>query len=115
VTKGLEDVVDKAEPAIIVFNKKGKIKYFNEAAEKYVGNLGIEKIKKGDKINLYLHPEFLKEVEGKLFTLGRENPYAFRGQDYGYELKQLYAQERHTGAKLEIKKKQLQGQVRKRR
>jgi DegV family protein with EDD domain len=107
VTKGLEDVVDKAEQAIIVFNKKRKIKYFNEAAEKYVGSLGIERIKKGDKINLYLHPEFLEEVKGKLFTLGKESPYEFEGKHHGYELKQLYTQEGHIGAKLEIKNKRM--------
>ncbi len=107
VTKGLEDVVHKAVQAIIVFNKKGKIKYFNEAAERHVGSLGIEKIKKGDRIDLYLHPEFLKEVEGKLFTLGKESPYEFEVKDYNYELKQLYTQDGHIGAKLEIKNKEM--------
>jgi len=107
VTKGLEDIAEKAEQAIIVFGKKGKIKYFNKAATEYIGILGIEKMKMGDKINLYLHPEFLKEVEGKLFTLGKESPFRFEGKHHTYELKQLYTQEEHRGAKLEIKKKQM--------
>jgi DegV family protein with EDD domain len=106
VTKGLEDFVDKIEQAVIIFGKKGKIKYYNKAADEYARNLGIEKINKGDNITLYLYPEFLKEVEGKLFILGKENSYRFEGKHHSYDLKQLYAQDEHIGAKLEIKKKQ---------
>jgi len=107
VAKGMEDFADKTEQAIFIFSKKGKIKYFNKAAQEYVRILGIEKIKKGDKIALYLHPEFLKEVEGKLYILGKENSYRIEGKHYSYDLKQLYAQDGHIGAKLEIKKKQM--------
>jgi DegV family protein with EDD domain len=106
VARGLGDVADKTERVIIIFSRKGKIKYFNQAATEYVRNLGIEKIKKGDKITLYLHPEFLKEVEGKIFTLGKENSFKFEGKNHSYELKQLYTQEEQIGTKLEIKKNQ---------
>ena len=86
ITKGLEDVADKIDQAIIVFGKKGKIKYFNEAALEFARILGVERVKKGDNIALYLPPEFLKEVEGRLFTLGKEDPFEFEGKDLSYHL-----------------------------
>ncbi len=85
--------------------EKGKIKYFNRAAQSYVGELDIEEIKMRDEIILYLHPEFLKETEGKLFSSGKEEPFLFEGKRYSFKLQQLYIQDEHMGAKLEIKKK----------
>jgi len=114
ITKGLEDVADKIDQAIIVFGKKGKIKYFNEAALEFARILGVERVKKGDNIALYLPPEFLKEVEGRLFTLGKEDPFEFEGKDLSYHLKQLYSQQEHIGGKLEIRNKQPGRFIRKR-
>lgn len=105
VAKGLEDVAESREEAIFVFDRKGKIKYFNKAAQGYAGELDIEEIKTQDDIILYLHPEFLKETEGKLFSSGKEEAFLFEGKRYSFKLKQLYIQNEHVGAKLEIKKK----------
>ena len=105
VAKGLEDTAESKEEAIFVFDRKGKIKYFNKAAEECVGELDIEGIKIQDDIILYLHPEFLKEAEGKLFSLGKEKPFLFEGTKHIFELKQLYTQNEHIGTKLEIKRK----------
>lgn len=105
VAKGLEDTAESKEEAIFVFDRKGKIKYFNKGAEECVRELDIEKIKIQDDIILYLHPEFLKETEGKLFSLGKEKSFLFEGAKHSFELKQLYTQNEHIGAKLEIKRK----------
>lgn len=105
VAKGLEDTAESKEEAIFIFDRKGKIKYFNKAAEECVGELDIEGIKIQDDIILYLHPEFLKEAEGKLFSLGKEKPFLFEGTKHIFELKQLYTQNEHIGTKLEIWRK----------
>ena len=67
--------------------------------------LNIEEIKLSDDIRLYLHPEYLKGIEGKLFSLGKEEFYTVECSQHSFELKQLYAQNTHIGAKLEIKRK----------
>lgn len=105
ITEGLQEVADKSEEAIFIFDRKGKIKYFNKAAVEYVRGLGIEGIKVNDEIALYLHPEFLRGVEGKLSSLGKEEPFLFESKEYSFKLKQLYAGEEHVGAKLEISRK----------
>ena len=60
--------------------RKGKIKYFNRAAEVYVQELDIEGIKTQDEIILYLNPEFLKETGGKLFSLREGRTFPVRGE-----------------------------------
>ncbi len=105
IAKGLEDTAESREEAIFIFDKKGKIKYFNRAALDYAGELDIEEIKMRDEIILYLHPEFLKETEGKLFSSGMEEPFLFNGKRHSFKLRQLYIQDEHVGAKLEINKK----------
>jgi len=105
ITRGLEDVAAGKEEAVFIFDRKGKIKYFNEAAREYVRDLKIEEVKIRDDVILYLHPGFLTEVEGKLFSLGKEKPFIFEGRRYLYELKQVYNESDHIGAKLEIRKK----------
>jgi PAS domain-containing protein len=102
ITKGLEDTAEGREEAIFIFNRKGKIKYFNKAAEVYVGELGIGEIKKQDDIVRYLHPEFLRETEKKLFSLGKDEFFLFEGRRHSFKLKQLYRQDEHIGAKVEI-------------
>lgn len=105
IAKGLEDAAESREEAIFVFDRKGKIKYFNKAAQDYAGELDIEEIKMWDDIILYLHPEFLRKIEGKLFSLGKEEPFLFDGKRHSFKLKQLYEQNEHVGARLEIIKK----------
>lgn len=105
ITRGLEDVAASKKKAVFIFDRKGKIKYFNEAAREYVRDLKIEEIKMRDNIILYLHPGFLREVEGRLFSLGKEKPFIFKSRRYLFELKQLYNQNEHVGAKLEIGRK----------
>jgi DegV family protein with EDD domain len=105
ITEGLVKVADKSEEAIFIFDRKGKIKYFNKAAVEYVKGLGIEAIKVSDEIALYLHPEFLRGIEGKLFSFGKEEPFLFEAKEYSFELKQLYAREERIGTKLVIRRR----------
>lgn len=105
ITKGLEEIADRSEKAIFIFNKKRKIKYFNKASKEYAKDLGIEEIKMKDNIILYLHPEFLKVTERKLLSLGKDESFIFKSNNHFFELKQLYAQNEHIGAKLEIKRR----------
>lgn len=105
ISTGLEDAAESREEAIFVFDRKGRIKYFNRAAEDYARDLDIDEIKTRDDVILYLHPEFLKEVEGRLFSLGEGQSFFFEGANHSYALKQLYAGSEHMGAKLEIRKK----------
>ncbi|MFQ6069900.1 MAG: DegV family protein [Candidatus Aminicenantales bacterium] len=102
INKGLEDITQGMKDAVFVFDRKGRIKYFNRAAEDYVHHLSIERIRIRDKIVLYLHPEFLREVEGRLFFLGKEKPFVFKGKKHVFKLKQLYDEKEHIGSKLEI-------------
>ena len=105
IREGLADIADKSQEAIFIFDSKGKIKYFNKAAVEHVRGLGIEGIKVSDEIAPYLHPEFLRGIEGKLFSLGKEEPFLFESKECSFELKQLYAGEEHIGAKLVIRRR----------
>ncbi|MFP4082747.1 MAG: DegV family protein [Candidatus Aminicenantes bacterium] len=102
ISKGLEDAVGKRQVAVFIFGRNRKIKYFNKIAREYAGELDISEIKTGDDIRLYLHPEFLRIVGGDLFSLGKKEAFQVSIKDHTFELKQLYAQNEHIGAKLEI-------------
>lgn len=103
VSKGLEDVAEKRKTAIFIFDKNRKIKYLNKAAKDYANDFGIREIIIGEDVNLYIHPDFLRKIGGKLFYLGKEESYQYAGQNHTIELRQLYVKNEHIGAKIEIK------------
>jgi len=107
ISKALEDVAENKEAAIFIFDKKRKIKYSNRAAVEYAHQNGINEIKKGDDVRLYMQPDFLKEVKDKLFYLGKDESFRYSSPLYSIELTQVFVQDKHMGAKIEIRNKSL--------
>ncbi|MBS3818361.1 DegV family EDD domain-containing protein [bacterium] len=105
VNKALQDSLENREVGLFVFDRKGRIRYFNKTAQEYAADLGIEKIKLGDQVKYYLHPQLLKKLEGNLFSSGKNEPFLYREKQYTFELTQIFKEEEHIGAKMEIKKK----------
>ncbi len=104
VSKALEDVAERKEAAIFIFDKKRKIKYSNKAADDYAHQNGIKDIKRGDDVSLYMQPDFLREVKDKLFYLGKNESFRYSSPFYSIELRQVYVQDKHMGAKIEIRR-----------
>lgn len=105
VNRAFEDSMEKRNLGIFVYDKNGRIRYFNRSAQEYAADWGIERIKLGDPVKYYLHPQLLKNLDGQFFYWGKEESFVYTGKKYTFELKQLFREDEHIGAKVEIKKK----------
>lgn len=105
VKRALEEAMDRREVGILVFDRKGKIKYYNQAAQEFISEWGGEEIKKEDDIKYYLSPQIFKKIGTELFSLGKNEPFFCQVENYSIELRQLFREEEHVGGKVEIRKK----------